>query len=102
MVKWISQLTSDQLFWVRILVGALETKVCGVVVYREGCLCEPIGGLCHAVGSLRRTEGGYGLVVERVLAKDEAGVRFSLSAQKCIKVLILWIKDKGFIDKSVK
>lgn len=26
--------------------------------------------------------GGYGLVVERVLAKDETGVRFSLSAQK--------------------
>lgn len=26
--------------------------------------------------------GGYGLVVERVLAKDEAGVRFSLSAQR--------------------
>ena len=25
---------------------------------------------------------GYGLVVERVLAKDEMGVRFSLTAQK--------------------
>jgi hypothetical protein len=25
--------------------------------------------------------GGYGLVVKRVLAKDQSGVRFSLSAQ---------------------
>jgi hypothetical protein len=28
---------------------------------------------------------GYGLVVKRVLAKDESGVRFSLSAPKNIK-----------------
>ena len=34
MVKWISQLTSDQLFWVRILVGALEKRISGVVSCR--------------------------------------------------------------------
>ena len=28
----------------------------------------------------KRSEGGYGLVVEHVLAKDETGVRFSLPA----------------------
>ncbi len=60
MVKWISQLTSDQLFWVRILVGALERSERGMLLYRKG---------------------GHGLVVERVLAKDETGVRFSLPAQ---------------------
>ncbi len=27
MVKWISQLTSDQSFWVRVLVGAQKTKI---------------------------------------------------------------------------
>ena len=61
MVKWISQLTSDQLFWVRILVGALEREVCDVLPYALS---------------------GYGLVVERVLAKDEIGVRFPVSAPK--------------------
>ena len=76
-------------------------------------------------GVLLCPEGGYGLVVECVLAKDEAGVRFSLSAllrsrnwsyavhstkkcdfkttlQLCITWGILGIKDKGFLEKSVK
>jgi hypothetical protein len=35
---------------------------------------------------------GYGLVVERVLAKDETGVRFSLAA--------LQIASRGFSDLS--
>ena len=30
----------------------------------------------------KRGEGGYGLVAEHVLAKDETGVRFSLPAAK--------------------
>ena len=55
MVKRISRDASDVEFWVRFLVEA-QVDVLG---YR---------------GS------GYGLVVERVLAKDETGVRFSLSA----------------------
>ena len=54
-------------------------------------------------GVLLCPEGGYGLVVERVLAKDEAGVRFSLSAQEeCTTLGILGIKDKRFFEKSVK
>lgn len=32
----------------------------------------------------RCTNSGYGLVVEYVLAKDETGVRFSLSAPKSL------------------
>ena len=40
-----------------------------------------LSGLCHAVGLLRRTEGGIGLVVEQFLPKQRAGVRFSHSAQ---------------------
>lgn len=59
MVKRISRDASDVEFWVRLLVGALE---------RNG-----------EHGTM--TPRGYGLVVERVLAKDETGVRFSLSAQ---------------------
>ena len=31
---------------------------------------------------------GYGLVVEHVLAKDETGVRFSLSAHVTYKILV--------------
>jgi hypothetical protein len=31
---------------------------------------------------------GYGLVVERVLAKDETGVRFSLSALKAVRTTV--------------
>ena len=37
MVKWISQLTSDQSFWVRVLVGAQQKTtlfVNGVVFYK--------------------------------------------------------------------
>ena len=60
-VKWISQLTSDQLFWVRVLAGALEVRGKDVLLF-------PIRG--------------YGLVVKRVLAKDQSGVRFSLAAPK--------------------
>ena len=30
----------------------------------------------------KRSEGGYGLVAEHILAKDETGVRFSLPAPK--------------------
>ena len=46
----------------------------------------PAGGmLLYFVGGLARrsfSEGGYGLVVEHILAKDETGVRFSLPAPK--------------------
>ena len=44
--------------------------------------CALFGGPCPVEGELQRGEGGYGLVVERVLAKDEIGVRFPVSAQK--------------------
>ncbi len=33
------------------------------------------------------SQSGYGLVVKRVLAKDESGVRFSLSAPRGIKTV---------------
>ena len=67
MVKRISRDASDVEFWVRFLVGALER------VGEHGTMAPR----------------GYGLVVERVLAKDETGVRFSLSAQKDVSWLLL-------------
>ena len=63
MVKWISQQSSELLFQVRVLAGAHKARVVTKVV-------------------LRYRASGYGLVVERVLAKDETGVRFSLAAHK--------------------
>ena len=40
-----------------------------------------LGHLAFALGELWRSEGGYGLVVECVLAKDETRVRFPVAAQ---------------------
>ncbi len=60
-VKWISQQSSELSFQVRVLAGALERR--GTTVLLSS-----------------RATCGYGLVVKRVLAKDESGVRFSLSA----------------------
>ena len=50
-------------------------------------------------------EGGYGLVVERVLAKDEAGVRFSLSAQRESDMKIdlfgsIFISERAVVEKN--
>ena len=89
-VKWISRLTSDQLFRVRILAEALETKW-GVVVS------------CRA--------GGYGSMVEHLVANQMMGVRFSLPAPKrdfettlqvCTNLCTLWIKDRRLFGKSMK
>lgn len=43
---------------------------------------------------------GYGLVVKRVLAKDESGVRFSLSAPKDKRprkraFVLLYVENRG-------
>lgn len=53
------------------------TTVFGTVVPSSS-----LGGGTRKQGGLRVLFGssGYGLVVKRVLAKDESGVRFSLSA----------------------
>ena len=59
MVKWISRDASDVVFQVRVLAEALEEE---------------------ALECYHRDYSGYGLVVKRVLAKDQSGVRFSLSA----------------------
>jgi hypothetical protein len=106
-VKWISRLTSDQLFRVRILAEALlrlvkkrsfevqtlEIKTSDMVSYRAG---------------------GYGSVVEQLVANQLTRVRFSLPAQKSllrvfwfcgevwIKVFTLGIKDRGLFEESVK
>src|SRR3989338_1876629 len=58
-VKWISRLTSDQLFRVRILAEALETRESGMVSCRAG---------------------GYSLMVEHLVANQIVGVRFSIPA----------------------
>ena len=76
MVKWISLQSSELSFQVRVLVGA-QARVDeaqfengrGIRIDRRGRVCKDT------------VTSGHGLVVERVLAKDEVGVRFSLPAQ---------------------
>ena len=69
MVKWISQQSSELSLGVRVPLGA------------QYIICSKLFSVfqCFGYNPLQR---GYGLVVEHVLAKDEMGVRFSLTAQQ--------------------
>lgn len=95
-VKWISQRSSEPLLGVRIPPGASATepvnyftggrdsKDFSVRAKRDGKVPAVVGR-----ESLREhLKCGYRLVVGHVLAKDEVGVRFSLSAQNMHFVLL--------------
>jgi hypothetical protein len=82
-VKWISLLTSDQSFQVRVLAGALKKVSINGKEYR-------------AWYDVFRS--GYSLVVEQLVANQLVGVRFSLSAllkdEVGISLLTVGIKDR--------